>query len=74
MAGHNAFNGHGGGFFSVLTHFRQESGGIRKILGRRKSYEQTVFELSALSDRSLTDLGIPRTNIRQLAREAADDL
>ena len=39
---------------------------------RRKSYNQTVFELSWCSDRDLSDLGIARCDIRRLAKEAAD--
>lgn len=39
---------------------------------RRKSYNQTVFELSWCNDRDLADLGIARCDIRRLAKEAAD--
>ena len=38
---------------------------------RRRVYKTTVMELSSLSDRDLTDLGIARGNIYDLAREAA---
>lgn len=34
-------------------------------------YRSTVNELSALGDRELSDLGIARSQIRALAREAA---
>ena len=39
---------------------------------RRKSYRNTVFELSQCSDRDLSDLGIARCDIRRLARESCD--
>ena len=36
-----------------------------------KRYRQTVRELSELSDRELTDLGIVRFDIARVAREGA---
>ena len=36
-----------------------------------KRYSRTVNELQALSNRELTDLGIPRGDIARVAREAA---
>jgi uncharacterized protein YjiS (DUF1127 family) len=44
---------------------------LAKALQRRRLYAQTVFELNQLSDRELTDLGISRLSIYDLAREAA---
>ena len=38
---------------------------------RRRVYRQTVRELNELSPRDLADLGIHRSMIRRLAREAA---
>ncbi len=38
---------------------------------RRKVYSQTLFELNALSDRDLSDLGLSRGMISEVAREAA---
>ncbi|MCZ0962075.1 DUF1127 domain-containing protein [Paracoccus benzoatiresistens] len=38
---------------------------------RRAIYRQTVRELNALTNRDLADLGINRTMIARLAREAA---
>ena len=38
---------------------------------KRAVYNQTVRELSALSNRELDDLGIPRSNIVSIARETA---
>ncbi|MFO1032628.1 MAG: DUF1127 domain-containing protein [Hyphomicrobiales bacterium] len=36
-----------------------------------KRYNRTVAELSALTNRELSDLGIARTDIQRVAREAA---
>jgi uncharacterized protein YjiS (DUF1127 family) len=36
-----------------------------------KRYNRTVSELSSLSNRELADLGIMRTDIARVAREAA---
>lgn len=44
---------------------------LNQALMRRKSYNQTVFELSACSDRELADMGIVRCDIRRVARSAA---
>ena len=40
-------------------------------LQQRRIYSQTVAELNALTDRELSDLGIARTTIREIAHEAA---
>lgn len=42
-----------------------------ETLRRRKLFEKTVRELESLTDRELTDLGISRLSIRDVAREAA---
>ena len=44
---------------------------LKDAMGRRRTYARTLHELSALSDRDLTDLGLSRANIHQVAREAA---
>jgi uncharacterized protein YjiS (DUF1127 family) len=44
---------------------------VKDAVERRRVYTQTVRELSGLSDRDLTDLGLARGNIYELAREAA---
>lgn len=46
-------------------------GGLRARYARYRVYRNTVRELSRLSDRALTDLGLSRSMIRSLAREAA---
>lgn len=38
---------------------------------RRRVYVQTVTELEALSDRDLADLGLHRSTIRAVAKDAA---
>lgn len=38
---------------------------------RRALFADTVAELTHLTDRDLADLGIPRADIRAIAREAA---
>lgn len=43
----------------------------RKALRARASYLNTVSELSRLSDRSLKDLGINRSDIEFIARKNA---
>ena len=43
----------------------------KDALERRRVYNQTLFELNGLSDRDLTDLGLSRANIAEVAREAA---
>lgn len=39
---------------------------------RYQKYRQCIRELSACSDRDLNDLGIARSDIKRLAREARD--
>ena len=45
-----------------------------EAMQRRRVYRTTVNELSALSDRDLSDLGVSRTSIRRLALDAANAL
>ncbi|WP_050603022.1 DUF1127 domain-containing protein [Ruegeria sp. 6PALISEP08] len=40
---------------------------------RYRMYRQTVNELSGLSNRELTDLGLHRSMIRRVALQAAED-
>ena len=53
------------------TRFHQARDRIQDALVRRKVYHATYYELSILTDRDLADLGIPRSDIRRLALEAA---
>lgn len=47
---------------------------IRKTLRKWNAYNQTVRELNALDERSLSDLGIYRADITQIARKHADTI
>ncbi|WP_354002143.1 DUF1127 domain-containing protein [Pseudogemmobacter humi] len=44
---------------------------LRGALARRRLYVQTVNELNSLSERDLSDLGLNRSMISEVAREAA---
>jgi uncharacterized protein YjiS (DUF1127 family) len=45
--------------------------GVVTALQQRRIYHRTVAELNALTDRELSDLGIARIAIRDIAHEAA---
>ena len=45
--------------------------GVVTALQQRRTYARTVSELNALTDRELTDLGISRLSIPDIAHEAA---
>ncbi len=60
------------------TTFNTEANGLTAITARIKAaiarnrvYRQTQRELSLLTDRDLADLGISRSAITQIARDAA---
>ena len=59
---------HEGAFVKFIADRRKW---LQEALMRRKSYNQTVYELSICSDRDLADMGISRWDIRRLARESA---
>ncbi len=44
---------------------------VLTAINQRRVYARTVAELNALSDRDLSDLGISRLGITEVAREAA---
>jgi uncharacterized protein YjiS (DUF1127 family) len=44
---------------------------VKAKAAKRRIYETTVRELNALTDRELTDLGISRLSIEDVARVAA---
>lgn len=46
-------------------------GGIADTLARRRIARTTYTELSNLGDRELIDLGLTRSDLRRVAREAA---
>jgi len=56
---------------SISDRFGSLVAGVKAALARRRVYDQTVRELAALSDRDLTDLGISRSVITEVASEAA---
>jgi uncharacterized protein YjiS (DUF1127 family) len=45
--------------------------GLATAVQQRRVYARTVAELHALTDRELTDLGISRLSIPEIAHEAA---
>lgn len=58
----------GASFIQRLAGLR---GDLRDRMQRARVYRTTFSELSGLSDRELSDLGIARSNIRGIAYEAA---
>ncbi|MES2542394.1 MAG: DUF1127 domain-containing protein [Pseudomonadota bacterium] len=56
------------GFADRLAHLKDI---VLNAINQRRVYAQTVAELNALTDRELTDLGISRLGIADIAREAA---
>ncbi len=58
-------------FDAGRTFFHQKRDHLRRAQAKRRVYRTTYQELWALSDRDLSDLGIPRSNIKKLALEAA---
>ena len=56
-----------GGIFAALNK-------MTEAVQRRRVYRTTMNELSALSDRDLSDLGLSRASIRRLAQDAANTL
>jgi uncharacterized protein YjiS (DUF1127 family) len=55
--------------------FGQGLSGLRTTLSERfaqyRTYRTTLTELAMLTDRELTDMGLHRANIREIALEAA---
>lgn len=45
--------------------------GVLAAIAQRRVYGRTVAELNALTDRELSDLGIARMSIREIAHQAA---
>ncbi len=45
--------------------------GLAQRLAQYRAYRSTVRELQACSDRELTDMGIHRADIHEIARQAA---
>ena len=56
---------------SFADRFGSFFAGLKASAAKRRVYNQTVYELSQLSDRDLEDLGINRLMISTIATEAA---
>jgi uncharacterized protein YjiS (DUF1127 family) len=56
---------------SVVERFTGLFAGFSAALQRRRVFNQTMSELRALSNRELADLGIVRSMIPSIARDAA---
>lgn len=56
---------------SLADRFGGIFAGFGAMIQRRRIYDQTLRELSALSDRDLSDLGMNREMVSAVAREAA---
>ena len=56
---------------SVLSRISAATSGITAALRKRQVYLTTMRELNGLSDRDLSDLGIHRSMLTGIAREAA---
>jgi len=57
--------------FSLADRFSGVLARLKAEFARRAVYNQTVRELAVLTDRELADLGIARSDILNVAREAA---
>ena len=60
------------GLARIMTMSRTTNSGIYGRYRRWRRYRETVRELQGLSNRELSDLGIIRTDIGRLAREASN--
>lgn len=65
---HSHSTAHGAGFAARISRM---IGGLKDTARRSALYRQTRRELDGLSDRDLADLGIQRSMIVTVAREAA---
>lgn len=54
----------------VIARLQGAYAGWKAVQQRQKLYRQTVRELRALSNRELADIGLNRSMIRSVAREA----
>ncbi len=65
------FPAHTGELLGAMSLIRRKRDEFKTAMERRKVYRATLHELSILTDRDLADLGIARSNIKQLAWESA---
>lgn len=59
---------------ALAARFENVRASYTEARARRRAYNQTISELSSLTDRELHDLGIARSGIRSLAMEAAQNV
>jgi uncharacterized protein YjiS (DUF1127 family) len=60
------------GIVSYLNvHLQHMRAATQQAYKRRTIYRSTLSELCGLTDRELADIGIPRSHVRRVAREAA---
>ncbi|MEO0370141.1 MAG: DUF1127 domain-containing protein [Pseudomonadota bacterium] len=45
---------------------------VSDAVAQRRTYNRVLRELSAMSDRELTDINLTRGDVRRVAREAAE--
>lgn len=57
--------------YALVDRFGETLKSLKETMHRRRVYRTTVRELSALSGRELADLGMHRSMISEVAREAA---
>ena len=56
---------------SFRSVFANPLNAVAQMVQRRRIFNQTVAELNSLSDRDLADLGLHRSLIRSVAKDAA---
>ena len=59
---------------SIFDRFAALRASVALTLKRRRVYRTTLTELSSLTDRDLADLGIARSQITAIARDAAEEV
>lgn len=57
--------------FDLMSQLRRWRDGTRRAYARRAAFQQTYNELNMLSNRELNDIGLVRSQIEEIAREAA---
>lgn len=62
------------GYFTFSDVVQPILGNTAKRYRQHRTYRQTVSELRALSQRELDDLGISRSSIRAIAKQAATEV
>lgn len=60
-------------FDMIAGHARAVLETLREALARRRLYRRTLSEMTALSDRELAELGMPRSDLNRIASQAAHE-